>query len=49
MSTAYLIAAFEYDVTLELTITDLLQTGISKEQVKVVPMVKKNPNQIKLF
>jgi hypothetical protein len=47
MTTVYLIAAFEYDVTLELAITELLQTGISKGQVKAVPLVKGNPNRNK--
>jgi hypothetical protein len=42
MTTVYLIAAFEYDVTLELAITDFLQTGISREQVKTIPLVKRD-------
>jgi hypothetical protein len=47
MTTVYLIAAFEYDVTLELLLTDLIQTGILKEQIKAVPLQKRDSAQNK--
>lgn len=45
MSMVYIIASFEYSFALELAITDLLQNGINKEEIKSVPLVKESPNK----
>lgn len=47
MSMMYIIASFEYSFALELAITDLLQNGITNEQIKSVPLVKESTSKNK--
>lgn len=40
MTMVYMISSFEYSLTLELAISDLIQYGIPQEQIKTIPFVK---------
>lgn len=41
----YLIVSFEYSWALELAISDLIQYGIHKDNIKAIPLIRKNACQ----